>query len=64
MERPSATFCHEKYIILDNLRYAEFSAYYTLENKSSITGEFEPDELDDNLIEITMKNVLIPKKLN
>ena len=26
-------------------------AYYTLENKPSKTGEYQPDELDDNLIE-------------
>ena len=51
MERPSATFCNEKYSILDDLCYAEFLAYYTLENKPSNNGEYQSDELDDNLIE-------------
>ena len=31
--------------------YAEFLVYYTLENKSSKTGKYNPDELDDNLLE-------------
>ena len=44
-------FCNEKYGILDNFCYAEFLAYYTLENKPSKTGEYQPDEFDDNLIE-------------
>ena len=50
-KRPSATFCNGKYSILHDFCYAEFLAYYTLENKSSKTGEYQPDELDDNLIE-------------
>ena len=60
MERPSATFCSGKYSILNDLCYAEFLAYYTLENKSNKTCEYQPDELDYNLI-ITTKSVLIPK---
>ena len=51
MERPNATSCNGKYSILDDFCYAEFWAYYTLENKPSKTGEYQPDELDDNLIE-------------
>ena len=31
--------------------YAEFFVYYTLENKSSKNCEYQPDELNDNLIE-------------
>ena len=31
--------------------YVEFLAYYTLENKSSNSCEYQPDELDDSLIE-------------
>ena len=51
MERSRATFCNGKYSILDDFCYAELLAYYTIENKSSMTGEYQPDELDDNLIE-------------
>ena len=31
--------------------YADFLAYYTLVNKSNETSQYQPDELDDNLIE-------------
>ena len=37
--------------VLDYFCCAEFLAYYTLENKSSKTCEYQPDELDDNPIE-------------
>ena len=50
MERPSATFCSGKYSILDKIFYAEFLAYYTFENILSKSSEYQPDELDDNLI--------------
>ena len=48
MERPSATFCNGKYRVSNDFCCAEFIANYTLENK---TCEYQPDELDDNLIE-------------
>ena len=51
MERPNATFCNGKYSILDSFCFTEFLAYYTLENKASKTGEYQPDEMDHNLIE-------------
>ena len=51
MERPNATCCNTTYNILDDFCYAEFLVYYTLENKSSNTYEYQADELDDNLIE-------------
>ena len=51
MERPNATFCNGKYSIVVDFCYTEFLAYYTLGNKPSKTGEYQPDELDDNLIE-------------
>ena len=63
MERPSAIFWNGKYSILDDFCYAEFLAYYTFENKPSKTGEYQPDELDDNL-KTTMKSVFTPQKLN
>ena len=63
MERASSTFWYGKYKILDDFCYAEFLAYCTLENKSSKTGEYQPDELDDNL-RITMKSVITHKILN
>ena len=50
-ERPSTIFFNRKYSILDDFCYVEFLAYYTLEIKSSKTVEYQPDELDDNLIE-------------
>ena len=37
MERLRATFFNGKYSMLGNLCYAEFLAYYTLENKLSKT---------------------------
>ena len=49
--RPRGTFCNSKYIKLDNFCQSEFLAYYTFENKPSKTGEYQPDELDDKLIE-------------
>ena len=61
MERPSAIFCNGKYSILDNFCYAEFLAYYTFENKLSKTGEYQPDELDDNLIEKNLEECSYPK---
>ena len=33
-ERPAAIFCKGKYSVLHNFCFAEFLAYYTLENKS------------------------------
>ena len=63
MERPSATFCNGMYSILDNFCYAKFLAYCTLENKSSKTGEYQPDELDDNLIENNHEECSYPSKI-
>ena len=51
METPSATLCNGKYSVLNDFCYAEFLAYYTLENKLNKTCEYQPDELHDNLIE-------------
>ena len=53
MERPSATFRNRKYCVLNDFCYAEFLAYYTLENKLNKTCDElnQPDELDDNLTE-------------
>ena len=51
MEKPNATFCNRKYSMLDDFCYTEFLAYYTLENKPSKTGEYQPHESDANLIE-------------
>ena len=48
MEISSPTFCNGKHIILDEFCYAEFLAYYALENKPSKTGEYQRNELDDN----------------
>ena len=51
MERPIATLCNGKHSILNDFCYAELLAYDTHENKSNKTCEYQPDELDDNLIE-------------
>ena len=37
--------------VLNDFCYAEFLAYYTLDNNSNKTCEYQPDELDDNLID-------------
>ena len=50
MERPCATFCNGKDSILENFYYAEFLAYYTIENKSSKTCEYYTDELNENVV--------------
>ena len=51
MEKPNSTFCSRKYSVLKGVCYAEFLAYYTLGNKSGKNCEYQPVELDDNLIE-------------
>ena len=37
--------------VLNDFCYAEFLEYYTLDNNSNKTCEYQPDELDDNLID-------------
>ena len=49
IRKTSATFCNGKYSVLNNFCYAEFLAYYTLDNKSIC--EYKTDELDDKLID-------------
>ena len=51
MERPSASFCNRKYSVLNDFCYAEFLVYFTRENKSNKTCQYQSDELDDNMIE-------------
>ena len=51
IERPNATFCHGKYSALNDFCYAKFLAYYTIESKPNNTYDYQPDELNDNLIE-------------
>ena len=63
VERPNATFCSRKYSVLYYFCFAEFLAYYTLENKSSKTCEYQPDELDDQLIENNHEECSYPKKI-
>ena len=63
MERPNVIFCNGEYSVLDNFCCAEFLAYYTLENKSSKTCEYQPDELDDNPIENNHEECSYPKKI-
>ena len=60
-ERPSASFFNGKYSALNNFSYAEFLAYYTLENKSSNSCEYQPDELDNSLIERNLEESFYPK---
>ena len=62
MERPSAIFCNGKYITLDDFRYVKFSAYCTLGNKSSKTGEYQSNELEDNLSENNNEEYSYPHK--
>ena len=64
LERPSATFCNGKYSILNDFCYAKFSASYALENKSSKTGEYQSDELNDILIENNHEECSHPKILS
>ena len=51
LERPNATFCKRKYIVLNHFCYVDILAYYTLENKSNKACKYEPGELDDKPIE-------------
>ena len=64
MERPSATFCNGKYIVLNDFSDAEFLAYYTLENKSNKTCEYQTDKLNDNLTENNHEECSYPQKIN
>ena len=57
MDGPSATSCNGKYSILDDFCYAEFLAYYRPVNISQMNWM-------TICLRITMKSVLIPKKLN
>ena len=43
--------------------YAEFLVYYALENNSSKTCKYQPDELDDNLIAINHEKCSYPQKI-
>ena len=43
--------------------YAEFLAYYTLKNKSNNSCEYQPDELDDRLIEKNHEESSYPKQI-
>ena len=62
IEWPNATFCHGKYSALNDFCYAEFLAYYTLASKSNNTYDYQPDELDDNLIENNHEECSYPKQ--
>ena len=48
---------------LKDFRYAESLAYYTLENKSNKTCEYQLDELDENLIENNYEDCSYPPKI-
>ena len=48
---------------LNDFCYAEFLAYYTLENKSSNSCEYQPDEFDNSLIEKNLEESFYPKQL-
>ena len=61
VERPSATFCNGKYSASNDFCYAEFLSYYTLENKSSNSCEYQTDESDDSLIEKNHEESSYPK---
>ena len=50
--------------ILDNFFYSELLACYILENKQSKTGEYQPDELNDNSIDNNHEECSYLKKLN
>ena len=63
MDRPSATFYNRIHSTLGDFCYANFLAYYALENKSSKTGEYQPDELVDNLIKNIHKDCFYPPKI-
>ena len=43
MERPSATFCHGKYRVLNDFGNSEFLVSYRLKNKSNKSCEYQPD---------------------
>ena len=63
MERPSTTSCNGKFSILVDFCYAQSLAYHTLGNKSSKTGVYQPDKLDDNLIENNHKECSYPPQI-
>ena len=59
LEIPNATFCKGKCIVSKNCYYVDILACYTFENKSNKTCKYQPDELDDNLIENNHKVFLL-----
>ena len=46
LARPSVSFCHGKYSILDSFCFAEFNAYYSLIHKPKETNEDEEYQTD------------------
>ena len=60
MQGPSTGFCNAKYSVLNNFCYGEFLTYYTVENKSRKTCKYQPEDFDDNLIEINHKERSYP----
>ena len=58
--RPNLNFANGKYGVLDGLCFAQFLRYYTLRygNKDN---DCQPDELEDELIEINHKSIEYPK---
>ena len=55
--------CHYQKIILNYFCYAECLAYYSLENKPSISCEYQPDELDDGLIQKNHEDFSYPNHI-
>ena len=53
-----------KYSILDDFCYTEFAANYALENKSSKVCEYQPNKLDDNLIENNHEECFVTPKIS
>ena len=53
----------KKYSTLEDFCYAKCLAYYTLENKSNKTCEYQPDGLDDHLIENNYEDCSYTQKI-
>ena len=64
IDGPNLTSSSSKFAVLDAFCFAEFSRYYYLpSNPKYKENDYQPEELDDEIVEdISNSNYLYPKK--
>ena len=51
IDRPSSSFNGGRYSVLDNFCYAEFLRYYYIVSNLSTENDYQPEEVNDHIIE-------------